>query len=363
MVWGFGGVRAARTVILPAAMVLAAVIAPQMAQAGARGGVAEVAYYDPTIINTQGRAAALAPRREARDDLNAPRESYPESRMAYAPAAPKSTPQSARPVRLDPKDFVKIGAPYKQNGIWYVPANEPDYNETGVASWYGAEFHGKTTSNGETYDMEAITAAHPTLPLPSIVEVTNLENGKTLKVRVNDRGPFVKGRLIDLSPRAAKQLGYYGKGSAKVRVKYVGPADPVDGPLTAQNSAPQYGLQNISYSAPVSYSAPAPYRTAPVVAAATLPPVKPAAAAKPAAPKAAAKAGRYLQVGAFSSAANADKMASKVSGAARVAAVEQGGATLYRVLVGPLPDEAAVALAKSEAMRLGVAQPRTVTLN
>jgi len=362
MVWGFGGVSAARNVILPAAMVFAAAIAPQAAQAGAQGGIAEVAYYDPTIINTQGRAAALAPRREARDDLMSPRESYPEARMAYAPAAPRSTPQSARPVKLDPKDFVKIGAPYKQNGIWYVPANEPDYNETGVASWYGAEFHGKTTSNGETYDMDAITAAHPTLPLPSIVEVTNLENGKTLKVRVNDRGPFVKGRLIDLSPRAAKQLGYYGKGSAKVRVKYVGPADPVDGPLTAQNSAPQYGLQNISYSAPVSYSAPAPYRTAPVVASVALPPVKQATAAKPAAPKA-AKSGRYLQVGAFSSAANADKMVSKLNGAARVAALEQGGTTLYRVLVGPLPDEAAMALAKGEASRLGVAQPRAVTLN
>lgn len=361
MVWGFGGMRAAHHVILPAALVLASVIAPQTAKAGAQGGLAQVAYYDPTIINTQGRAAAMAPKREARDELMSPRESYPETRMAYAPAATVRGPQSARPVKVDPTDFVKIGAPYKQNGTWYVPAMETDYDETGVGSWYGAEFHGKTTSNGETYDMESISAAHPTLPLPSIVEVTNLENGKKLKVRVNDRGPFVKGRLIDLSPAAAKKLGYYGKGSAQVRVRYVGPADAADGPAPVQASAPQYGLQNISYGAPKQYRAPA-------VTAASLPPVvKPIAAPKPAAPVVAkpvvAKSGRYIQVGAFSSAANADKMRAKVNGQARVAPVEQGGATLYRVLVGPLADEASMSFAKAEASRLGVAQPRTVTLN
>jgi rare lipoprotein A len=313
MVWGFGGARVAQHVILPAALVLASVVAPQAAYAGPQGGVAQVAYFDPTIINTQGRTAALGAKRQTRDELMSPRESYPETRMAYAPAAQTRAPQTTRPVQVDPKDFVKIGAPYKQNGTWYVPAMETDYDETGVGSWYGAEFHGKTTSNGEVYDMESITAAHPTLPLPSIVEVTNLENGKKLKVRVNDRGPFVKGRLIDLSPAAAKKLGYYGKGSAKVRVRYVGAADGVDAPMAMQPSKPQYGLQSISYSKP------APYRAAPVVA--------------------------------------------KVGAGARIAPVEQGGATLYRVLVGPLADEASVTFAKAEASRLGVAEPRTVTLN
>jgi len=356
MVWGFGGGHAAHRVFLPAALALASVVAPQAAFAGGQGAFAQVAYYDPTIVNTQGRAAAFGAKREARDELTAPREAYPETRMAYAPTPTMRPAQSARPTSIDPKDFVKIGGPYKQNGTWYVPANEPNYDETGIGSWYGAEFHGKTTSNGETYDMEAITAAHPTLPLPCIVEVTNLENGKKLKVRVNDRGPFVKGRLIDLSPAAAKQLGYYGKGSAKMRVRYIGAAEPVEGPAAAQTSAPQYGLQSISYSMP------APYRAAPVVAAKPLPILKPVAAPK-AAVQTPAKAGRYLQLGAFSSAANADKMRAKVSTAARVAPVEQGGATLYRVLVGPLPDEAAMALARIEALRLGVAQARTVTLN
>lgn len=356
MVWGFGGARVAHHVILPAALVLASVIAPQAATAGAQGGLAQVAYFDPTIINTQGRANALGAKREARDELVSPRESYPETRMAYAPTSQTRAPQAARPVQIDPKDFVKIGAPYKQNGTWYVPAMETDYDETGVGSWYGAEFHGKTTSNGEVYDMESITAAHPTLPLPSIVEVTNLENGKKLKVRVNDRGPFVKGRLIDLSPAAAKKLGYYGKGSAKVRVRYVGAADAADGPVAMQPAKPQYGLQSISYSKP------APYRAAPAISAKPLPVVKPVVAAKPAAPVV-AKSNRYLQVGAFSSAANADKMRAKINGDARVAPVEQGGATLYRVLVGPLADEASVTLANAEATRLGIAAPRTVTLN
>lgn len=356
MVWGFGGARVAQQVIFPAALVLASVIAPQAANAGGQGNFAQVAYFDPTIVNTQGRSAALGAKREARDDLMSPPESYPETRMAYAPAAQYRAPQNVRPAQIDPKDFVKIGAPYKQNGTWYVPAMETDYDETGIGSWYGAEFHGKTTSNGEVYDMESITAAHPTLPLPSIVEVTNLENGKKLKVRVNDRGPFVKGRLIDLSPAAAKKLGYYGKGSAKVRVRYVGAADGVDGPMAMQPAKPQYGLQS------AFYSKPAPYRAAPVVSANPLPVVKAVAAPKPAAPVV-AKSNRYLQVGAFSSAANADKMRAKISGDARVAPVEQGGATLYRVLVGPLADEASVTLAKAEATRLGVAEPRTVTLN
>jgi|GEM_PF-481332 len=356
MVWGFGGKLAAHQVILPTALILASMAAPQLANAGAQGSIAQVAYYDPTIINTKGRAAALGAKRESRDDLMSPRESYPETRMTYAPAAAPRSPQSARTAQLDPKDFVKIGAPYKQNGTWYVPAMETDYDETGIGSWYGAEFHGKTTSNGEIYDMDSITAAHPTLPLPSIVEVTNLENGKKLKIRVNDRGPFVKGRLIDLSPKAAKQLGYYGKGSAKVRVRYIGAADGIDGPMAMQPAKPQYGLQT------ASYSKPAPYRAAPVIAAKPLPQVKTVIAPKPSAPVA-AKSSRYLQVGAFSSAANAEKMRSKLNSAARVAPVEQGGSTLYRVLVGPLPDEASVALAQTEASRLGVTQARTVTLN
>ena len=115
--------------------------------------------------------------------------------------------------------------PYEVGGVWYYPAQQPHYNEVGLATWYGyGDGYGcRRTADGEQMDPEALTAAHKTLPLPSIAEVTNLENGKKVRVRVNDRGPFVAGRIIDLSPAAAKMLGI--KSSAKVRVKYIGPAD------------------------------------------------------------------------------------------------------------------------------------------
>ena len=102
----------------------------------------------------------------------------------------------------------KVGQPYQVNGRWYRPEYDPSYVRVGTASWYGADFHGLPTANGEVFDKEQLTAAHPTLPLPSIVRVTNLENGRSLEVRVNDRGPFVGDRLIDLSQAAARKLGY-----------------------------------------------------------------------------------------------------------------------------------------------------------
>lgn len=113
--------------------------------------------------------------------------------------------------------------PYEVKGVWYTPRADPDYDEKGIASWYGEQFHNRNTANGEVFDMDLITAAHKTLPLPSMVEVTDLETGKKLKVRVNDRGPFVPGRIIDLSKGAAKKLGIYQKGVARVRVRYIGP--------------------------------------------------------------------------------------------------------------------------------------------
>ena len=114
----------------------------------------------------------------------------------------------------------KVGNPYKINGKWYYPAINYDYDEIGMASWYGPGFHGKKTANGEIFNQNIVSAAHRTLPLPSIVKVTNLDNGKVLSfVRVNDRGPFARNRIIDLSKEAAKQLGFVNKGVAKVRVE------------------------------------------------------------------------------------------------------------------------------------------------
>lgn len=121
-----------------------------------------------------------------------------------------------------------VGKPYKVAGTWYTPKHQPNYDKTGAASWYGPNFHGRKTANGEVFDQFAITAAHPTLPLPSYVRVTNLENNRSMVVRVNDRGPFVHGREIDLSRRAAELLGYQQKGIARVRVKYISRA-PTEG--------------------------------------------------------------------------------------------------------------------------------------
>ena len=110
------------------------------------------------------------------------------------------------------------GPPYQVEGKWYVPTYEPNYDEIGIASWYGPTFHGKASASGETFDENAMTAAHPTLPIPSLVRVTNLENGRSVVVRLNDRGPFVDDRIIDMSRAAGNALDMQGKGTARVRV-------------------------------------------------------------------------------------------------------------------------------------------------
>jgi rare lipoprotein A len=122
----------------------------------------------------------------------------------------------------------RIGAPYSVGGRTYVPAENPHYSAEGVASWYGEDFHGRLTANGEIYDMNSMSAAHTTLPMPSYVRVTNLSNNRSVIVRLNDRGPYHSDRVIDLSVKAAVLLGFYGSGLAPVRVEYVGTA-PLEG--------------------------------------------------------------------------------------------------------------------------------------
>ncbi|MFO1033660.1 MAG: septal ring lytic transglycosylase RlpA family protein [Hyphomicrobiales bacterium] len=117
-----------------------------------------------------------------------------------------------------------VGKPYQVAGRWYTPKEQPGYDKKGTASWYGEAFNARKTSNGEWFDMADLTAAHPTLPLPSYAKVTNLENGRTIVVRINDRGPFVGTRIMDLSKRSADVLGYRNKGMAKVRVQWIGNA-------------------------------------------------------------------------------------------------------------------------------------------
>ena len=129
--------------------------------------------------------------------------------------------------------YRKLGAPYQIGGHWYYPAENPSYDETGIASWYGTKVHGRPTANNEVFDANALTAAHPTLPLPSYLEVTNLANGRKLVVRLNDRGPFLKNRIVDISYGAAKLLGYVHRGTTQMRVRYLGPA-PLNGDDTRE---------------------------------------------------------------------------------------------------------------------------------
>lgn len=140
----------------------------------------------------------------------------------------------------------KIGKPYKVSGKWYYPKEDPTYSKVGVASWYGSQFHGRLTANGEIFDMNRLSAAHTTLPLPSMVEVTNLENGRSVVVRVNDRGPFVDDRIIDMSREAARQLDFERQGTTQVRVRYAGPA-----PLKAEAPKTAPRPDRVARAAPV----------------------------------------------------------------------------------------------------------------
>ncbi|MEO8421222.1 MAG: septal ring lytic transglycosylase RlpA family protein [Hyphomicrobium sp.] len=137
----------------------------------------------------------------------------------------------------------KVGRPYRVSGRWYHPREDANYNRVGTASWYGTAFHGRRTSNGEIYNMYALTAGHPTLPMPSYAYVTNLQNGRTVLVRINDRGPYAKDRLIDLSYQTARELGYSNHGLARVRVRYAGRA-----PLSGDDGAERRYLAAQSWS-------------------------------------------------------------------------------------------------------------------
>jgi len=151
----------------------------------------------------------------------------------------------------------KIGKPYQIANRWYRPREDTSYDRVGTASWYGDLFHGRKTANGEVFDMDALTAAHPTLPLPTLVEVTNLANRRKIVVRVNDRGPYRHDRLIDLSRKAATVLGFKKKGTARVRVRYIGRA-PMNGDdrYEKQIYARNFSAHRLASSAQASLAVP-----------------------------------------------------------------------------------------------------------
>ncbi len=232
-----------------------------------------------------------------------------------------------------PQPRYKVGQPYQIDGVWYYPREDPDYDETGIASWYGADFHGKTTANGETYDMNALTAAHKTLPMPSSVRVTNLENGRSMVLRVNDRGPFVHGRIIDVSRRASQLLGFHKQGIAKVRVSVLqsgGKRFIADKPKTSNEekklaaAAPRDGVTSQTLPPPSGVSqAPATVQAAPA------PEVK---------QRATQSAAMFVQAGAFANLTNADRLRAKLSaiGPTVVSRITVKGQVFHRVRLGPL---------------------------
>lgn len=180
-----------------------------------------------TIMSLAVSAVALAacgtpqPREQAKARS---KEYFPESK--YGVKASPRVAHGSKIKRGGGRD--QVGKPYQVAGKWYYPKEDPKYTRTGSASWYGDAFHGRLTANGEIYDKEHLTAAHPTMPLPSYARVTNVENGSSVVVRVNDRGPYHGNRVIDLSQRAADMLGYRTAGTARVKVEYVGRA-PLEG--------------------------------------------------------------------------------------------------------------------------------------
>lgn len=156
---------------------------------------------------------------------------------------------------LIPHPTYKIGAPYTVKGVAYYPRVDYAYDQVGMASWYGDGFEGQYTANGEVFDMNDVTAAHTTLPLPSIVEVINLQNNRALHVRINDRGPFVRGRIIDLSRRAAQLLGFAGTGTAMVRVRVLQQPSLVAAAAAEQgmvSNGEQAGTAVATYRAPLT---------------------------------------------------------------------------------------------------------------
>lgn len=221
------------------------------------------------------------------------------------------------------------GPPYQVEGKWYVPTYEPNYDEIGIASWYGPTFHGKASASGEVFDENAMTAAHPTLPIPSLVRVTNLENGRSVVVRLNDRGPFVDDRIIDLSRAAGKALDMHGKGTARVRVQYVGPAPAERNPAPVQQvEVRQVVPTPVKFSMPVMEIASQPLPD-------LVPAQGPIAVVPP--PHAAKQYGFFVQAGSFADLGNAHAALAAVKFAGPVSVVEADvkGTTYYRVMVGP----------------------------
>ena len=240
----------------------------------------------------------------------------------------------------------KVGAPYQINGVWYYPAVDYNYDETGVASWYGEQFDQRYTANGEIFDLNELTAAHRTLPMPSIVQVTNLNNGRALQLRVNDRGPFARSRIIDVSRRASQLLGFATNGTALVRVKIMEEVSIQVAELASRNGGDTRVL--VAEAPSVAKVAAAPvvtHQTSPPPAAPfSAVPSPPVVAELPPLPekvnivRPASSTRIFVQAGAFAMRDNAQRLQARIAplGGVQVTTASIKGIEMYRVRLGPL---------------------------
>lgn len=285
-----------------------------------------------------------------------------------AAACGSSRAVSDGPVPSGAGGSYKVGKPYEVAGVWYYPQEDPLYDETGIASWYGKEFAGRKTANGEIFNPREISAAHKTLPMPTNVRVTNLENGKSIVARVNDRGPFKPGRIIDMSELGAELLGFKSQGVARVRVEFLGIADLPDGRPgrriagkgdhaeiggTVARAAPSGSVESGALPPP-----PGAREAAPVGPVARPPAPVPVPVASPidepdgtvTEVQVAAASGIYVQAGAFLARENAERLLTRLRPIARFAISTKrvDGKLYYRVRVGPIRsvDEADAILSK-----------------
>lgn len=282
----------------------------------------------------------------------------------------------------------KIGNPYKIDGVTYTPQETFTLVETGVASWYGPGFHGKSTANGERYDQSDRTAAHRTLQMPAVVRVTNLDNGMSTVVRVNDRGPFARNRIIDLSRTAAQELDMVRNGTARVRIEQLQAESMVVKDVAIGGGGPSEQHEALAQLASGRRTSPAAAQTqvaaAPVPVApepvvvpppappqtviATPPPPPPPAAAGPsvaslstAVPTSSAN-GFYVQVGAFGTrdAAERQRGAIRSYGNPEISPVSFGNREVFRVRLGPYTTMDAAAIVADRLKRSGYGEPRVV---
>lgn len=275
----------------------------------------------------------------------------------------------------------KVGKPYKVAGVWYYPKVDWNYDQTGIASWYGPNFHKKTTANGELFDQWSVSAAHKTLPLPSVVRVTDLDNGRSLVVRVNDRGPFKPGRIIDLSRRAAQLLGFERKGTARVRVQIL----PYQSQIVAARAKARTGGTSFAQTAGTQLTAAnSPIKSAPVTSKPVITRSLPAlgapslhaplpGAVRPLADTTnsvvtqgpASKTHLYIQAGAFSDIVNARRVKFRLNnlGVVKITSVPVNGKMLFRVRLGPINNVAEADRLLAQVFQAGYAGARTIVRN